>query len=233
MRKLIVGLLLTGCSSTGPFEAGPDPAEATATVDLSALPSGSESGPAAKTNGPRSQPEGSYEAIVRVSKEADSKEKRLVFRGVHLDRAGKGSEVASYVADELWRDFDGQRVWVKSEAYQPEGRAIGGEHVRVIELALVDDSTVRRYVGFGAGKTMQGELHKVTGDKGTKSEGETSIVFVDAAGTSHTVLNTTDRGDKKPIETGRVKIVARSVELSKFAAHRGGPAIWITSLEAL
>ena len=64
----------------------------------------------------------SIEGTVRVSKEADSKEKRLVFRGVHIDRQGKQPLVVTYGADDLWRDFDGQRVWLKYEPYTPEGR---------------------------------------------------------------------------------------------------------------
>lgn len=222
-------LFVGGCSSTGPFDVSPEDADATATVDVSA-PSPTQTA-AAKTNGPRTQPEGSIEGTVRVSKEADSEEKRLVFRGVQIDRQGKGPLVVTYGADDLWRAFDGQRVWLKYEPYSPEGRAIGGEHARVTDLWLVDESAAKPYVGFGPGKPMNGELSKQSGEKGSKSEGTTTLVFVDAAGTSHQVLNPPGKGEKEHL--GKVKVVARSVELSKLAAHLGMPAIWLTSVEAL
>ena len=232
MRHPTFALLLSlaGCSSTSPFDVAPEDADATATVDVSAAPVPTASA-AAQTKGARTQPEGSTEGIVRVSKEADSQERRLVFRGVQIERQGKGPLIVSYGADDLWRDFDGQRVWVRTESYSPEGRAIGGAHARVTELWLADETAVRTYVGFGPAKSMNGELRTLTGEKGSKSEGETTLVFVDAAGTSHQVLNPPGKDEKTRI--GKVKVVARSVELSKFAAHLGMPAIWLTSVEAL
>lgn len=221
-------LPLCGCSSTGPFDVAPEDADATATVDVSAAPVTSA---AANSNAPRTQPAGTTEGIVRVSKEADSQEKRLVFRGVEIERQGKGPLVVSYGADDLWREFDGQRVWVRTESYTPEGRAIGGEHARVTELWLVDESLAKRYLGFGPSKTMNGELKKLTGEKGSKSEGETTVVFIDAAGTTHQVLSPPAKNEKEQL--GKVKVVARSVELSKFAAHLGMPAIWLAAVEAL
>jgi hypothetical protein len=226
---LVILLALGGCSSTGPFDASPEDADATATVDVPAPVVTATA--AAKTNGPRTQPEGSEEGTVRVSKEADDQRKRLVFRGVHIDRQGKAPLVVTYSADDLWRDFDGQRVWVKYETYAPEGRAIGGEHARVTELVVADESAAKHYFGFGPGKTMNGELRKQTGDKGTKSEGSTMLVFIDAAGSTHQVLNQPGKDEKEHL--GKVKVVARSVEISKFVAHVGIPAIWLTSVEAL
>lgn len=224
---LVLCLLLGGCSSTSPFDVSPEDADATATVDISATPSATA---AAKASGPRTQPEGSVEGIVRVSKEADSEERRLVFRGVQIERQGKGPLVVTYSADDLWREFDGQRVWLKYEPYTPEGRAIGGEHARVTELLLADESVAKRYVGFGPGKAMNGELRREAGEKGSKSEGSTTLVFIDAGGTSHQVLNAPGKDEK---QTGKVKVVARSVELSKLATHLAMPAIWLTSVEAL
>jgi hypothetical protein len=232
VQSLIVGalvLVLGGCSSTGPFDASPEDADATATVDVTAAPVAAQTAAAAaRTSGPRTQPEGSVEGVVRVSKEADSKEKRLVFRGVEIERQGKPPLVVTYGADDLWRALDGERVWLKYEPYVPEGRAIGGEHARVTELWVVDDAVGKRYVGFGPAKKMNGELRERVGDKGTKSEGQKMLVFVDAAGSSHKVLNPPAPKDEK---LGKVEIVARAVELSRFAAHLDMPAIWLTSVE--
>ena len=231
MRTLALAAFVAaaGCSSTGPFDASPEDADATATIDLSASPNASSRGGATT---PRTQPEGSVEGVVRVSKEADSEERRLVFRGVQIDRQGEKPLVVSYSADDLWRDFDGKRVWVRYNTYVPRGRSIGGEHAHVSELWVADESTANLYTGFGATKKMRGELREISGEKGSKSEGEKILVFVDAAGTSHQVLNQPLGDDGKPARSGSVMVVARSVELSRFAAHLGMPAVWVGAVDS-
>lgn len=164
-----------------------------------------------------------FEAVVRVSR-PEGAEKRLVFRGVTLDRTDAPMVVASYSSSKVWDALDGRKVRALGDPYQPEGRAIGGQHMRILELSVVNPSPSDTVIGFRRAKTLEGKFDLKKGEPGTKSEGSTWSVFV-SGGTSYEVF---DAPESLAKDGANIEITARVVELSRTMARRGGPFLWVT-----
>lgn len=147
----------------------------------------------------------------------------MVFRGVTLHRADGSPVVATYATNVLWDALDKKRVHVLAEPYQPEGRSIAGEHMRVLELSLAsgEQSTV---TGFSRRMKLRGSFRKTTGAKGTKREGETFIELVADGRTFEVFGYQADLPLEEPLE-----IEARAVSLSPTSAHAGGPFVYVES----
>lgn len=106
----------------------------------------------------------------------------------------------------------------------PPAPRTAAEPAPVAASPLPDPSIERA----GAEIELAGRFAIEVGEPGTKSGGERSVEFVADDGRSFIVHNL---GEAEIGAPGRaVKIRAREVELSRFAAHRGGPRVWVVEI---
>jgi hypothetical protein len=175
-------------------------------------------------------PEGSqrFEAVVRVSKAKRDAEHKLVFTGVWLVREGDPRDtIASYASSTVWQDLDGKKVRVLGVPYQPIGRALGGQHVHVLEARLVDPSEASSVIGFGREQELEGQFQRVTVGEGEKASGASYWAFNQKNGASFEVFEGFSELAEKPELAQRMKIRAHVVELSPTIQRRGGPFLWV------
>lgn len=193
---------------------------------------------AAPSSAPVADPEGAvrFEGVVRVAHPKD-KERRMSFAGVTVERSGVDKEgrpemavVVQYVSDPVWDALDGLRINAMGVPYQPMGRSIGGEHMRIEEVRVVDPKPENLVVGFGRATTRIGALTREAGAVGSKSQGSSALVWTDKGGARYEVAFTPKGEDALAGLVGKpdASVIAREVQLSKFSAHTGGPFLWIT-----
>jgi hypothetical protein len=162
-----------------------------------------------------------FEAVVRVDERPGGKK----FQGVWLERDGGERWVVAYRPEGWLRAFEGRRVRVTGEVYQPFGQAIAATHFRVATLRIVGQEPDAHLVSAGPARALVGEFAERVGAPGTKLEGERYTVFV-AGGTEYLLAGAPE--DARP--GARVKIEARAVEPSPYAAHRGGEHLWVLTV---
>ncbi|NUP07690.1 MAG: hypothetical protein HOW73_16710 [Polyangiaceae bacterium] len=223
--RLSFALFVTACST------GVEPIEEADDVALQPAPP-AQSAAIATTPPPASasaepDPPGAqrFEGTVKVAKPKEA-ERRMVFSGVTIERDGAPQVVASYGTNPVWNALDGRRVRVLGDPYVPQGRAIGGEHMRILEARVVSPTPNDHVLGFSRAMKLEGRFRKERGEVGTKSEGSEWTVF-DTAGKSFEIF---DAPASASNATSSVKIIAREVELSPHMARRGGPFLWITDI---
>lgn len=237
----LVGLGLAGCGSADSEppvvaeELGPSAAESSMEgIGVTSPPAAA----ASASSAPAPDPEGAvrFEGVVRVAHPKD-KERRMVFAGVTIERSGVDKEgrpemavVVQYASDPVWDALDGLRIKAVGVPYDPIGRSIGGEHMHIQEVAVVDPKPENQIIGFGRATTRVGSLTREAGEAGTKSQGSSRLLWTDKGGGRYEVAFTPKREDALAGLVGKpdVSVIAREVQLSKFSAHSGGPFLWIT-----
>ncbi|MBW1878903.1 MAG: hypothetical protein JRI25_12375 [Deltaproteobacteria bacterium] len=161
-----------------------------------------------------------FEAKLTVDPEPGYKH----FQGVWLEREDGDRWVIDYRARDCWTPFDGHRVRVVGEQYQPEGQAIGAIHFRVETLEVLDPMSMTSLVSVGPEKALTGRMARVSGEPGTKMEGSSYLVFTASDGTGYQLINPTAVSDHVGTQ---VSITARPVERSPYSTHMPGPTLWI------
>lgn len=206
---LLLASSLVGCTASSPQS----PAGAGAPV---------EAPTAAPAPTPTAADALAFEATVRIDAEPGGKK----LQGVWLERDDGERWIAAYRPEAWLVPFDGKRVRVTGARYTPKGQAVSSEHFRIATLEATGDGLTAGIVSVGAEVTMKGRFSEVVGEAGTKSEGERWSSFTSAGGESFALANTPEG-----LVTGvDVEVVARPAEYSKYAAHRGGPMIWVISI---
>ncbi|MFO0553752.1 MAG: hypothetical protein U0271_35540 [Polyangiaceae bacterium] len=229
--SLLIGVLaVSGCGSNdGSAESPRAESSASAAESTSATSGATVATRASASSAPSDDPPDptgavEFDAVVQVSKE---KGERMVFRGVTLHRPeNEMPVVVTYSPNPIWSDLDGLTVHVVATPYTPQGRAIMGDHMTVHRLSVVDEKSARTIAGFGPTKRVTGALRVERGAPGTKSEGEQQT-YLDVGTTSYRVYQNDLRDDETP--SGQVELLVRSVTLSRFATHEGGPHVWIVA----
>lgn len=224
---IVASLAVTaGCSSGDMIASDPE------TVDVAAPPSADPRASADASSpppGPAAPPDppnaARFEATVEVSRPSGD-ETRMVFRGVTLHRDNGLPVVVSYASNALWDALDKRHVRVLAVPYQPEGRSIAGEHMRVLELLTLASGEPSTVAGFSRPMKVRGSIKKATGEKGSKREGETWLQLV-TDGRTYEVFGAS-RSDL-PVDQA-VEVQAREVTLSATSAHGGGPFVFIESV---
>jgi hypothetical protein len=150
------------------------------------------------------------------------------FQGVWLVGDGDERWVISYRAEPWLREFEGLRVHASGRRYSPEGQAINATHFRLESMRVLDPTLGALFVEVGPERTMLGEVHEQVGADGTKSAGSRWHVFASETDGSFELLNTPD----DLVVDRRVGVRARSIVLSPYAAHRGGPMLWVLDVDA-
>lgn len=162
------------------------------------------------------------EATVRVDPEPGGKK----FQGVWLELDADQRLLVAYNKRAIWSQFEGHRVRVTGEHYQPEGQSIGADHYRIHTLEVVNTEDMASFVRVGPLKDFEGELTVSSGEPGSKMEGESWSVF--SSGNRGFQLANPSALDGA---SGALTLSAREVERSPFAAHMGGPMLWIESVK--
>jgi hypothetical protein len=227
---LIVALVACGADPIAPDEP---------TEDVDVSPSSPATGPRAAAQptpsaaAPREpMPAGaqSFEAVVEAAEVSDEEPKRLAFRGATLRRDGDARPVvATYAASGVWRALDGLRVRVVAVPYEPEGRAIYGDHFDVLEAHLVDPKAGTTVLGFGRSQTLRGRLARVVVPKGQKAEGTSYLTFEPTSGPKFEVYELSGELAAEPPLDVELEVQAHEVELAPTMQRRGGPFLWIRS----
>jgi hypothetical protein len=226
MRRLALSLTLAAC---GAEPILPDEVE-----DVDVAPSATARAQESPSSPPRPSepaPAGaqSFEAVVEAAKVPDDTP-GLVFRGTTLRRNGAPRPiVVTYAKSAVWSALDGARVRVLGVPYQPEGRAIGGEHFEILEAHLVDPSAGATVLGFGRKQTLRGRLARVIVHEGQKGEGSSYLTFKPASGLSFEVFELSRELAAEPPLDVELEVEAHQVELSATMQRRGGPFLWIRS----
>jgi hypothetical protein len=146
------------------------------------------------------------------------------FQGVWLDADDGIRRVISYRADPWWQPFDGLRVEAKGRSYAPKGQAISAAHFRVEELQVIDPGPDDALVSITAERELLGSFALATWPEGSKLAGDTRKVFHSDHGVAYELHRLPDSA---PTLDQRVRITARVVEPSRFAARPGGPWLWV------
>jgi hypothetical protein len=142
---------------------------------------------------------------------------------VWLQRENGERWVVAYRAYGYWTPFDGLRVTVEGERYAPSGQSIGAQHFRVGTLRVTDPKAAKTFAAVGPERTYRGSFGTMTGEKGSKSEGETWAIFSASDGARYELANPPH--GVHPI--GTIEITAREIEWSPFVARRGSRSLWV------
>jgi hypothetical protein len=211
MRRLTVVLVLVGC---GADPVAPDEPEGSTDVATPAV-----SAPAAPSD-PLPGDAQRFEATVDVA-EVDENARGHKFRGTMLQRDGEPRPVVvTYANSAVWSALDGARVRVVGVPYHPEGRAIVGDHLEVLEAHLVDPKAGKSVLGFGRKHTLRGRLAQVVPPKG---EGSSYFTFKPVSGPTFEVYDLSGELVAEPPLDVELEVEAHEVELS--------PALWIRSVK--
>lgn len=194
---LLLLLLAIGCASASPAASGGSASPASASDEVS------------------------FVAVVTLPV-PDPQAKGKKFSGVLLE-AGGTTWVASYERDGLWQAFEGRRVQVTGQRYQPEDQALVAPHIRVKTLTLEHSDTTAQITRFSAEVTLEGQFVEVAWPAGSKLAGEKTIRFATTEGREFFL------GAKLPdAPLGRqVTVRGRVFEPSPYAARPYGEHLWI------
>lgn len=137
---------------------------------------------------------------------------------------GGSKRVIDYRANEWWRPFEGRKVSVTGESYQPQGQAISASHFRVHSLELLDPTPDDPIWKVGKEEEVSGSFTTHTWPEKTKLAGETATIFRSDAGEDFWLHDSS----AVSIELDKpVTIDARRVEPSNFVARPGGAYLWV------
>lgn len=242
--RVSFALVLSGCGADpfGGDEAVPDDAVALPPSSAAATAESTQTVGAASAAAPAEpDPKGSerFIAVVQVSKEKaeddEGRPRRMVFSGVTLQPENRKSEarpgfdqiVASYSQSAVWRALDGKRVSVLAMPYHPEGRAIAGDHMDVLEARLVEQTATSTVIGFGRQRKLEGAFREHTIPAGQKASGEKVLYFDVKGGASYEIFDGFRESAERPKMGEPMTIEAHEVDLSKFMQRRGGPFLWV------
>lgn len=164
-----------------------------------------------------------FPAIVRVDAEPGAKK----LQGVWLERGDGERWIVAYRAEPWLAPFTDKAVEVSGGRYIPGGQAVKATHFRVDSLRVTDEKNPGLFESLGPEQTMTGTFAEQVGTVGAKDEGERYPTFASDAGDSFQLAN---RPDGLAYGT-KVKVRAREMQYSKFAAHRGGPMIWVIEID--
>jgi hypothetical protein len=164
-----------------------------------------------------------FDAIVRVDAEPGSKK----LQGVWLERGDGERWIVAYRAEPWLVPFADKKVSVTGGRYIPGGQAVKATHFRLDALRTTDDGDPGLFESLGAEQEMTGELSERSGTVGAKDEGERYPVFTSDAGNAFELANRPDG----LVYGKRVKVRVREMQYSKFAAHRGGPMVWVIAID--
>ena len=155
------------------------------------------------------------------------------FHGVVLDTADGGGArwIVSYERDALLATFEGRRVEVDGERYEPAGEAVMGPHVRVGSLKLVQGERDAPWIAAHEERLLEGRfVEHAGGPPGSKLADERQTFFVTAAGEEMRVASAPPRGERWPLDEP-VKVRARAVEPSPtYAASAADTYLWVSAL---
>ena len=171
-----------------------------------------------------------FEATLRIApRPADRELGSESFQGVWLERDDGSRWLIANRPHGYWIPFEGERVTVVGERYEPQAPivapAVGAQHFRV-ESMTVDPQSMARFVRVAEERALTGTFEQETMPAGTKAAGAVVTSFV-SGGMRYLLANSPT--DEPPPGT-KVRIRARQVELSPFAAHTGGPRLWIIAI---
>jgi hypothetical protein len=149
------------------------------------------------------------------------------FLGVRLRTGDSYPYILSYQADALWRAFDGKRVVVTGERYEPAGQALIGPHFRPSSWRLENPGDADTLVGVGPEETLRGTFKHHSWPAGSKLAGETDVAF-SSRGESYQLMNAPE-----PLPFDRtVEVKARRVEYSRFVSRAAVSMLWVYEVTA-
>lgn len=160
--------------------------------------------------------------VLRIPKPERGNGKKI-FSGVLIEPDGSPSWVASYESDGLWAAFDGRRVEIVGERYEPKDQALVAPHVRVKTLSLEHSDPNASMTRFGEEQTMQGKLVEYVWPEGTALAGEKWVRFVTTEGREFFLAS---KRPAVPLDQP-MTVRARIVEPSPYSARPGGEYVWI------
>jgi len=210
LRTLRLWLVGAGCTSTPPAPPNVTPPPAPETA---AEPAGD----------PADEGLLAFDAVVRIDAAPAAEGLQMVW----LERAD-GARLVAADRPEAWlRPFDGARVRVSGRTWSPEGGSGRATHLRIDTLLRLDAPEGAELVRLGPERTLPGRFVQSVGEPGTKGEGESYVTFAPTIGGSYLLANH-PAALRFEVE---VEITAREAELSRFAAHRGGPMLWVLGID--
>ncbi len=162
-----------------------------------------------------------FEARVEIDPTPGGKK----FQGVWLVRADGARWVIAYRPLEIWRPFEGKQVKVEGALYEPFGQSIGAPHFRVDRMT-VDPESMASLVRVERERLLTGHFENETMEEGTKLAGQHFLTY-SAEGVRYLLANAPP---DPPTPGAKVRVRAREVELSPFAAHLIGPTLWILDI---
>ena len=218
-----------GCSNgVEPIDASDDVAHDVAIPPAQTQAAAASSAPPAEAPAPPEPVPATaerFEAVVKVSKEGrdDEGKRKLVFRGVTLEREGAPLVVATYSPSKVWDALDGRKVSALGDPYTPQGRSIGGVHMSILELAVVSPKPDDAVLGFGRTKELAGTLSERKGEPGSKRAG-TSFWVLETKDKTYEVFDVPQRVAE---EKGEIRVMATVLVVSDKLKSPVGPLLWI------
>ncbi len=164
-----------------------------------------------------------FDAVVQIDPAPSGKNLQAVW----LERGDGARFIAAYRPEAWLRPFDGARVSVTGRTWSPEGQAVRATHLRIETLRRIDAPEDAELVAVGPERTLPGRFVQSVGEPGTKGEGESYVTFAPTIGGSYLLANQ-PAALRFDVE---VEITAREAELSRFAARRGGPTLWVLGID--
>lgn len=202
---LVVGL--SACSATEPTPTGPghvQPVEPAKKVER-------------------------FEALLTIDEQPGYKK----LQGVWLERDDGERWIAAYRKDPWFEVFDGHRVTVTGERYEPEGQAIQAPHFKVHTLEVVgghEATPTPEVLSLGPEMDLTGALEIRTVPDGAKLAGDQYPVFVTEDGATYYVPHAMKN---QPMGQS-IHIVAREYERNpRWAAMRGGRYLWVVRVRPM
>ena len=171
-----------------------------------------------------------FEARLSIDEKPGSK----AFQGVWL-HTDDGRLLVAYRSSPYWQAFEGRRVTVTGEDYQPRGQAIGAAHFRVEHLRVADldfqnatkADMEMAIIELWAERTYRGRFVVEVIPPGSKLSGTSFTWFISEGGERFLKY---DQQRSVPLDKP-VVIRARQVEPTPFIARLGGPYLWIVDID--
>jgi len=223
---LVTVLPLGACAPTAPGSSATQSASSPAAIAPGASDAPAH-GAAAKTPAGKGEAANVATGVVR-NHEPDPARSGKQFIGADLERDDGTRWVLGYGRDPLWQAFDGRRVEVHGEHFEPQNQALLAPHFRVHTLRVIDERA-GALQGFGAEQAMEGTIQRFAAPPNSKAAGFGLLELVEKNGKRWLLEYAPDDAPR-----GRpVTVRARPVEPSPtWAARVGGDYLWITEAKA-
>ncbi len=135
--------------------------------------------------------------------------------------------VIAYHPHAVWRPFDGLRVEVVGQVYEPRGQALGATHLRVLSLSAAEGEAQTDPQRVGPELELRGRFTRQSGEAGSKSEGSSWLVLETTGGGTYLIEGKRPEAE----EVGpQVVVIGRAVEPSPFKTRLGGRYVWILEI---